>query len=102
MTTAKDHAEQLLHQGYVEVEEITGLKVGQRVRHMGEQYSDALRDGTGNIERIFHKENSSWSQKNGGRPDVEVIVKRDKVQYAGGSTHALLANYHVIAVDSMD
>lgn len=96
MSQVDEAVADLLKRGYVELQEHNGLKVGTRVRHSGERYSDAIFKGTGNIERIFYKANSSWEQKY-GRQDVELIVKRDTPQ--GDSTHRFLADYHVVTTD---
>ena len=89
-----DVKDKLAH-GYVEVTEINNLKVGARVRHAGQQWSEAYRNGTATIEHIFHKPVSSWSQKY-KRPDIELIVKRDgeKLDYG------YWADYHTELIDT--
>lgn len=81
-------AASMLKQGSTEVTEFKDLKVGSRVRRCAEQWGAAYTNGTGTIERIFHKQKSSWEKKY-GRPDVELIVKRDDGEYS------YLADYHV-------
>lgn len=88
-----------LKRGSVEVQEFNGLTVGDRVRHVGEQYPEAYRNGTGTIERIFHLEKSSWAQKH-QRPDIELIVKRDNPG-TPDDTYRFLADYHVAVVEGM-
>jgi len=83
----------MLRRGFVEIQEFGALKPGVRVRHSGQQWPDAYRLGTGSVERIFHKPDSSWEQKY-GRPDVELIMKRDD------GTRSMLADYHVRLTDS--
>ncbi|ASN20680.1 hypothetical protein [Arthrobacter sp. YN] len=86
--TPEEVAESMLKRGSTEVTEFKDLKVGSRVRRSAEQWGEAYTKGTGTIERIFHKQNSSWERKY-GRPDVELIVKRDDGEYS------YLADYHV-------
>ena len=85
----------LLDRGYVEVPEYDRLQVGQRVRHIGEQWSEAYHTGTGVIEKIFYREKSSW-----GANDVELIVKRDKPRFGPNDTHGYWASYHTIVVNT--
>lgn len=92
--TPESFAEDLLGRGYVEVQEFGELKVGSRVRHTGQRWSDAIWKGTGNIERIFQRDKSSWTQKY-GKPDVEVIVKKD-----APDEYSYLADYHVALAES--
>jgi len=87
----------LQKRGFTEVQEINGLTVGARVRATGEQFSRAYREGTGTIERIFHNERSSWAQKY-QRPDIELIIKRDKPDF-GGDEYITRADYHVAVVE---
>lgn len=70
MSTHEDWAKSLLDRGYEEVTSSGLLTVGQRVRHTGEQYSEAHHEGTSTIEKIFVKK--------GNDKDVEVIIHRDK------------------------
>ena len=101
MTTPQEHAADLLSRGYVEVSEHKDLAVGTRVRHGNETYRLALMDGTGNIERIFHKPDSSWARRWGG-DDVELIVKRDKPRFGPNDTHAFVADYHVVPIPTRE
>lgn len=89
---AETQVQSLLDYGYVEVQEHGCLKVGQRVRHVGQQYSEAYNNGTGTLERIFHRPDRG--------NDVEVIVKRDKPQFGPHDTHGFWANYHTIVIDA--
>lgn len=91
-TTAPRHearAAELLGRGYTEVTEAGELFVGQRVRHIGEQYPDAILHGTAVIERIFIK---------AGGKDVELIARRDKPRWGPEDTHGFWANYHTAPV----
>jgi hypothetical protein len=81
-------AADMLRRGSVEVQEFGALTVGARVRRGNQTWGAAYLRGTGTIERIFHKPNSSWEQKY-GRPDVELIVRNDD------DTYSFLADYHV-------
>lgn len=90
---AEEVAKEYLDSGSVELQEFKQLKVGSRVRLSGQQWPDAYRIGTGTIERIFHRQNSSW-ERSWGRPDVELIVRYDKPPYEE-CTHAFVADYHV-------
>lgn len=86
---AKERAEELLSHGYVEIQEAGRLRVGQRVRHAGQQYPEAYRNGTGVIEKIFRSPRIIW-----GKEDVELIVKRDKPMWGPDDTHGYWADYH--------
>lgn len=86
-------AAELLANGYTEVETAGRLSVGQRVRHVGEQYSDAIWNGTAVIERIFTKADGK---------DVELIARRDKPGWSATDTHGFWADYHTSAVLSLD
>lgn len=86
-------AAELLSNGYTEVETAGQLSVGQRVRHVGEQYSDAIWNGTAVIERIFTKADGK---------DVELIARRDKPGWSATDTHGFWADYHTSAVLSLD
>jgi hypothetical protein len=52
------------------------IKPGVRVRNAGEQYLDALVKGTAEVLAVMRK-TGAWEQKY-GRPNIEVIVKRDR------------------------
>lgn len=94
---AEQHAEELLSRGYVEVQEFSHLHVGQRVRHVGQQYPEAYRNGTATIERIFRSPRTTW-----GRPDVELIAKRDKPIWGPDDMHAYWADYHAVLVGDIE
>lgn len=87
MITAQEQAESLLNRGYAEVQTAGELHVGQRVRHVGQQYPEAVREGTAVIERIFTR----------GK-DVELIARRDKPEWGPEDTHGFWANYHTATV----
>lgn len=95
--TAEAEALDLQRRGFTEVQEIGELAVGARVRAASEQFSRAYREGTGTIERIFHKEKSFWAQKH-GRPDIELIIKRDRPD-SDGDEYRVFADYLVAIVN---
>ena len=88
---AEQHAKDLLDRGYVDVQEFDNLRIGQRVRHVGQQYSAARLNGTAVIEWIFKSPRIIH-----GRPDVEVIAKRDKPIWGPDDTHGYWADYHTV------
>ena len=90
--SAESQAQSLLDAGYTEVTEHNEFEVGCRVRHVGEQYSAAMRDGTGVIERIFIR------SRRGIVLDVELIVRRDKPKFSATDTHGYWANYHTVVI----
>jgi hypothetical protein len=83
----------LLADGYVDVDEHHGLRVGVRVRHRGHQYPEAYAKGTGTVLAVMLKHLSSWSE-NHGRTDVELLVLRDDGSISG------VADYHVERVEA--
>jgi len=84
----KEIAADYLDRGYVEETTFQNLHVGQRVHHSGQRYAYGG-TGTATIERIFVNRNSAWAQ-NYGRPDVELIVRRDD------ATPGFWADYHTV------
>lgn len=80
MITAQEQAESLLRAGYTEVQTAGEL-------HVGQQYPEAIREGTAVIERIFTR----------GK-DVELIARRDKPEWGPNDTHGFWANYHTAPV----
>lgn len=97
MADIEADVQELLARGYVEVTEFNSLKVGARVKHVGQQWGGAYTNGTATIERIFHKERSSWSQKT-NRPDIEIIVKKDTTPFNSG--YGYWADYHTQLADN--
>jgi hypothetical protein len=93
---ADERAEELLSRDYREITEFEQFRIGQRVRHGGEQWPEAIRNGTGVIERIFQSPRIIW-----GKPDVEFIVRRDKPKFGPDDTHGYWADYHTIIVRSV-
>lgn len=91
---AEEVAADLLSHGSIEVQEFGVLKVGSRVRHSGQRWPEAFTRGTGTIERIFHKPQSRWEQQY-GRPDVELIVRRDSPSSYPGDPYMFVADYHI-------
>jgi hypothetical protein len=85
-------------QGYRDIEQHDGLRVGTRVRHRGEQYPEAFRDGTGVVIALTERPDSSWSLS-WGMPDVELVVLRDTPRFDGQSRLSWVAQYHVSAVE---
>lgn len=96
MSDMESVAKDMLARGYVEVNEINNLKVGARVKHTGQRWPGSYTKGTATIERIFHKEVSSWSQKY-SRQDIEIIVKRDKAEF--NDEYGYWADYHTELAD---
>lgn len=94
--TPEKSAEDLIARGYIELQEIDRLKVGQRVCNANQRYHKAHQDGTAMLERIFHKPDSQWERK-WGQPDIEVIVKRDDPTYGG--THGVWASYGTVVAE---
>ena len=88
VSEADKAAERMLAEGFKEVTEFKNLRVGLRVRHMSQRWSEAQDKGTGVIERIFIREGDNWSQTH-GRPNVELIKKNDDDSFS------YLADYHV-------
>lgn len=95
--TVEEALADYLKRGYVEVEEHKGIKPGARVRNSGEQYPKAYRDGTAVVRHVLLKDPSSWSNT-WGRPDVEVIVERDKPRI-GTSTLGMWSDYGTCLVE---
>lgn len=91
--TPEEYAKDLLARGYEEVggfeEQDRILYVGDRVRKNNQRFG--YETGTGTIERVFVKLDSSWSHTY-KVDDVELIVKNDD------GTYSLVANYHVSKV----
>lgn len=79
-------AQWLIDHGYEETSEIGDYKVGQRVYHRGQQWPDALANGTGTVERIFHR-------PAGQSKDIELIIKRDAAFLSEDNTHGFWADF---------
>ena len=86
---------ELISRGYRDIEEIDGLTVGSRVRHRGEQYSDAIRRGTGVVRVLTEKAPSLWARQY-GRRDIELIVESDRPRFS--SKLMKVADYHVVLI----
>lgn len=86
--TREERVAELISLGYVEKDSVGQLKVGQRVRHIGERYYQALDNGTGVLRDIYQKPNDPR--------DIEVVVMRDD----GG--WGLWADYHTVPVIPFD
>lgn len=75
------------------------LHVGARVRHIGEQYPEAFRSGTGTVAALLHKPRSGWSQSH-GQPDIELVMLRDKPRFEGDDGRlSQVAHYHVEVIE---
>jgi hypothetical protein len=74
----------LLADGYEDVPEVDGIKVGARVHHSGERFPRAYWEGTAVVLAVMEKSPSSWSRR-WGRRDIEVIIERDRPQSEGMS-----------------
>lgn len=83
----------LVLRGYVALEDHRGLAARERVRHIGEQYPEALLNGTATIIGVFEKPGSSWAQSYHQR-DIEVVVATDK------GDERVWADYHCVLVHS--
>lgn len=81
--------------GYRDIEEHNGLRVGARVRNYGEQYYAAISKGTGVVRALMQRDPSSWSNE-WGRPDIEVLVERDKSHRDDGSRVGRWADYGTV------
>ncbi|GIM88859.1 hypothetical protein [Paractinoplanes toevensis] len=85
----QQEAERLLaglhDRGYIDYEQHKTLTAGARVRHRGQQYPEAYRDGTGNIVAVTAR----------NERDVELVVAYDKPRFEGMSRLTVLADYHV-------
>lgn len=88
----KQHAD-LLARGYVDIDEIKGLRVGSRCHHANQRYVEAYWDGTAEVLAITEKLDSPWSRRWGDR-DIELIVLRDGPVLPGLSRLGYWADYH--------
>lgn len=78
-----------LHEsGYINVEEHGALKAGARIRHVGQQYPEAYRDGTGYVVSVTQRHER----------DFELVVVYDQPRFEGASRLTVLADYHVEVV----
>lgn len=88
--------------GYVDLDSYTYpqsgrvLHVGARVRHIGEQYPEALRDGTGNVVALLHRPDSPWS-RSWRMPDIELVTLSDRPRFE--TRLSQLAHYHVEVIE---
>lgn len=97
MSALRDERESLESSGFREVEfapKNPGIKPGARVRNRGEQYDKAIWHGTAIVVAVLRRgtdeKPDSWEQS-WGRPNVEVIVERDREQF--GSKFTSWADY---------
>lgn len=95
-TTVEEAHQDLLRRGYRDIDSIGGLKVGARVRHGGERYTEALRRGTGIVRALTEKHPSPWA-KEWGRRDVELVVETDRPRWFDNRL-MLVADYHVVVI----
>lgn len=56
------------------------LAPGARVRGYGHQWPTAIARGTGVVHAVMLRDPSRWADKY-GRPDVEIVVKLDRVDW---------------------
>ena len=75
----------LRSRGYTEQTRHGDLAPGVRVRHVGQQYPAAYRDGTGNVLAVLQRHEQ----------DIEVLVAYDEPRLPGLSRLTVLANYHL-------
>lgn len=88
--------------GYVDIAEHDELRVGVRIRHGGQRYSEAFRLGTGFVVALTEKPDSAWS-KSWGKPDIELIALWDKPwPLPDMSRMSQLAQYHVHVIEVTD
>lgn len=77
------------------------LRAGARVHHIGENYFEAMSQGTATVVSVWRRgtdeQPDSWERQYGA-PNVEVIVRRDDSHPMPG-LH-LWANYHTVVVPS--
>lgn len=92
MTYTEERARhELKVRGYKEIAECRGLKAGERIRHVGDQYPEAYDKGTANVLAVFERVGSYWSQSYGDR-DIELIVLSERGEQEPYVT--LWADYH--------
>lgn len=89
----------LLARGYRDIDVHGALRVGARVRHWGEQYCEAYRDGTGVVVALMEKSPSSWVAAGWGKHDVELIVRTDRDRWGIGSFVGRWADYHTAVIE---
>ena len=92
-TTADQAVADLLSRGYVHIDEVAGIRVGDRVHHIGQRWWQARQEGTATVVAVTENVGSAWAQKYGAR-DVELVVLRDKPIFEGMSRVSTWANYH--------
>ena len=98
--TAEQILSNLESRGYRQVHAFNELIPGARVRHVGEQYTDAIIHGTARIIAVLQKPSSSWEMSN-DRPDIEVIIQRDPERVRGMPAVAQWADYHTVVVEAL-
>jgi hypothetical protein len=86
----EDYLADMRERGYVEIRVFGDLRAGVRVRHRGEQYLEAYRDGTGNVLHVLQRDPSPWARSY-GHADVELVVKHDDPT----RSPMYVADYHV-------
>lgn len=94
----------LREHGYVDLDEFTYpwsgrvLRVGARVRHVGELHPEALERGTGNVVALLHRPDSAWSRSWRQR-DIELVMLRDRERFNGAGRLSQVAHYHVEVIE---
>lgn len=87
---------QLIECGYTEIDCYNEIRVGSRVRHSGERWFEARRNGTATVLAVMQKHESSWARRH-GQPDVEVLVDKDKPLFSQAPVEEWAGYYTVPA-----
>lgn len=96
MITADSQSASLLECGYTELfVSPTGIVPGDRVRHVGERYSEAYDNGTAVVERMFGRMFQDGHH-------TEFVVRRDKPILDGGDSHGFWAGYATVPVTPLE
>ena len=93
--------QELRERGYQDITEHGDLRVGARIRHRGQQFTEAFRHGTGYVVALMEKPDSAWSRTY-RMPDIELVVVFDKPALLSSSRLSQLAQYHVSVVEVAD
>jgi len=88
----------LRENGFTELEEFGALHPGRRVHHVSQEWARGG-DGTATIVHVLRRGSDEkpdgWEQK-WGRPNIEVIVRRDEPQF--GRLVGTWTDYHTVVV----
>jgi hypothetical protein len=89
----------LFKRGYRDITDAPrGIRAGVRVRHRGEQYLDAMQNGTGVIVAVMEKDPSPWVKSGWGPRDIELIVRTDEDRHGTGRLIGRWADYHTVVI----